>query len=600
MRFKINQFLIIAVIIILTAGFAQAQDILPLDQIKPGMEGVAKTVFHGYRVEEFPVKVIDVIKNNGLGDDYILIKAGGSEIEKIGGIAAGMSGSPVYIEGKLVGAIGYGWQLSDHRFGLVTPIKEMLQLLESEKYQTLQFDKLQTPLFVSGLEGRAFNALENDLKRYGVELIPGGVYENKPGVDNDLKPGSAIAVQLARGDVSIASIGTVTYVEGDKILAFGHPFLNRGETDYLLSKAYINGIIPSISQPFKLGSPASKLIGRITADRGAGIAGELHSFPEVIPLHIRVVDRETGFEDLIKVQLIKEERLLTTLTTNIALQAVDNTLDRIGKGTARVKVKIIGSGLPDLEIEKNNIFYSREDIASLALTDLYRLLDLITLNPFKKVNIMSIQLDIEVSNNDNVALVQEARVLNKEVKPGDVLRLEVTLHPYRGQSFTRNISVKIPEDIQPGRTSIAIDGGFTRAQTYGPTPGGEQENEAELNQAQVNGYKDFKSMLEDFMKQPDNNELIIEGYPGYPVAQMPEDEKPESGEGKESGSPEEELPAQGDKGDKDEEESNQPSIKKTVKTDYVLEGSLTLDINIVDKNNRPDADKAPENQVLEK
>ncbi len=586
MQFKIKKIAFILIFLVLLTGVAQAQEIIKLDSIDPGMEGIGKTVFHGFKVESFPVKVIDILQDQGVNGDLILIKTGGEKIDEIGGIAAGMSGTPIYLEGKLAGAIGYGWQFSDHHYALVTPIEEMLKLLktnndnieESSNHKNLE--GVKTPLFVSGLSGRAFNRLKDDLGSQDFTVLQGGGLKENNRTDIELKPGSAIAVQLARGDINISSIGTLTYLEDNKVLAFGHPFYNKGEVDYLLSGAYINGIIPSSQQPFKLGSPLNQLLGSITQDRGAGIAGELKKYSRIIPLRINVLDQERGISKKVNVQLIRDEDLLTTLTTNIALQTIDSTLDRIGRGTAQVNMKVMGHGLPELEVNRENVFYSQHDIAALAVSDFYQLVNIIAGNPFKEVNLIDIQLEVEINREDRVALVQEARVLNDNIKPGDTIEIEVTLRPYRQEPFTRDISLKLPDDIEPGLTSLVIDGGFTSySYEMSPEEGGE---ETDINQAVIQGYKDFESIIEDYLDQPHNNELIVQVYPGYPVSGMNNQEEEMEKESEEKG---EGAAGDAEGGPPDQVDPfapavEQPEIKEIIETEYVLEGSLTLDIEI--------------------
>lgn len=608
MRLRMKHLLFAVLIIISISGVLHANEIMTLEEVKPGMTGIGKTVFRGFQVENFPIEVIDILENQGLDSHLILIKVGGEKIDEIGGIAAGMSGSPIYIDGKLIGAIGYGWQFSDHHYALVTPIESMLKLLKenwtAEKESSQGLIKFTTPLYISGLTGRAFNRIADKFKSYGFDALPSGGIKESAGAPAKIEPGSAIAVQLVRGDINISSIGTLTYIDGDDILAFGHPFMNKGQSNYFLSRAYINGVIPSIQQPFKLGSPAEKLLGSIKVDSTTGIAGKLNQFPRIVPLSVNVSDQDREKEETVNVQIIQDEKLLTLLAINVALQAIDSTLDRIGKGTAWVKYTIMGNGLPGLSVESTNMYYSRSDIAALALADFYQLLDVITTNPFKKVDLIKLQLDVEVENIDKVALVQEAKVLNKVIKPGDTLVLEVTLHPYRQEPFTRKISFELPEDIQPGMASITINGGFTGQSYHLPSKEAEEADQ-ELNQAIVEGYKDFQSILDDYLKQPRNNELVIQVYPGYPVAKVGSEIDTEDSEEKDTGSDtggdtekesagkeeskkEEEKQAQGVENEKDkqkekegqEKNEEEPEIKKTVATDYVLEGSLTLDINI--------------------
>lgn len=609
MRFKIKHFMFVLLIMILISGFSVAEEIMPLTEIEAGMQGKAKTVFYGDKVEEFPVEIIDIMPDQGLNRDLILIRAGGEKIDEIGGIAAGMSGSPVYIEGKLIGAIGYGWSFSEGNYALVTPIEDMLTLINSEDNEGIENSNLaerglSTPLLVSGLTGRSFDRLKKDLESLGLELTPynvstGGRAEFK----TKLEPGSAVAVQLVRGDINIGSIGTVSYLdESGNILAFGHPFFNKGEVDYMLSSATIRGVIPSMQQPFKLGSPNKELLGSITVDRGAGIAGKLKKYSRVIPLRIRVFDQEREVENKVNAQLIRDEDLITSLVTNIGLESLDATLDRIGEGTARTRFKITANGLPALSIERENMYYSRRDIASLALLDLYQVMDIITGNPFQEVNLIDIQYDVEVDHTAQVALVQEARVINQEIRPGDQVEVEVILHPYRGEVFTKNVKIEIPEDTQPGMASMVIDGGFT-GQSYQHLPE-DSTQEDDLNQAVVQGYKDFPSIIEDYLEKPKNNDLIIQVYPGYTPDDIEAEDEHKQGheagdqedERKENKEESPENTAAPDQEPKEEEERidnreiEETEIKEIVETDYVLEGNLSLDINIKDINskNTPD------------
>jgi len=567
--FKKIYVLIFLLLIIVCVGTVHSEDIMNIDEIKPGMKGIAKTVFKGEMVEEFPVEIINIIKDKGLQRHLILIRAGGEKIDKIGGIAAGMSGSPVYINNKLIGAIGYGWANADSHYVLVTPIEEMLELF-SKVPGTIEYTNelpvLQTPLMVSGLSGRAFTCLKEDLQSLNFKVLPGNGLKDYNKNDT-LEPGSAVAVQLARGDINVASIGTVTYVEDNQLLAFGHSFTNKGEVDYLLSKAYINAIIPSKQMPFKLGAPYNNLIGSIKNDRGTGIAGKLNCYPEIIPLNIRVYDKERDIEKHIMVQIVNDELFFTSLGSNIVLQAIDETLDRIGDGTAEVKIKVMGNGLPDLEIERNNMYYSKSDIAGMSLADFYQILNIIFTNSFKEINVIEIVVDVQISSEDRVALVQEAEVLNEEIYPGDKVNIKVTLHPYRQESFTKLISLQLPSDIEPGRTSIIIEGGTIQSYSQVLTEE-HQQGDYEINQAQIEGYKNFSEMINDFINKPQNNDLIAQIYRGYtqPVMESVNDEK-ENNE------------------NTDQDEDKEPEIKTIEKTKYVLEGSLNLDINIKQPEN---------------
>ena len=587
-----------------------AVEIMTLDDIEIGMKGFAKTVFHGYEVEEFPIEILDIVEDQGLNTDLILFKASGEQIEKAGGIAAGMSGSPVYINGKLIGAIGYGWPLSNHRYGLITPIEEMLKLFETtpEKNQGGSPSiNLKTPLFISGMRGRSFDRMKDSFEGFGFEVMQGGGSSSVESNQQPLESGSAIAVQLVRGDIDVASIGTLTYKDNEKILAFGHPFNNKGNVEYLLSRAYINGIIPGLETPFKLGSVTDELLGSIEVDRGAGIAGRLNIYPKIIPLRVKVNDKDRNKTNVVNVQIVKDENLLTSLITNVSLQSLDATLDRIGKGTARVNYKITGKGLPDLGLERNNLFYSRNDIAAVSLYEIYNIVDIITSNPFKKVELIDIKLDIEVENIDNVALIQEAKVLNESIKPGDRLEVEVTICPYRQEPFVKTVFIDLPEDMNPGYATLMIDGGLT-GESYQTIPDEAMEQE-ESNQAIIGGYKDLESILDDFLERPKNNELILQVYPGYPMATVGnqsidtetdvDSDIKENMKEKNNNTDLEENKSKTDNDNllDDELIEEDQEIKQLYPTEYVLEGSLNLDIGVEEidgaetvQENRPAAE----------
>lgn len=645
-KFKHILLALILMILILTQPIS-AQDFMPLEDVEAGMKGYGKTVFSGTEVEEFPVEIISVMRDRSLDENLILIKVGGAQMEEYGGIAAGMSGSPIYVDDKLIGAVGYGWNNSDHRYGLVTPIERMLGLFEHDNLsedkgedieeplideeensdnqieddgfenEDLENEKVgdneeenislaenlaraNSPIMVSGIKGRALKRLENNLEDLNLDVITSPGIREEDKAEETPEAGDSIAVQLVRGDISVATIGTLTYVNQGKFLAFGHPFTNRGEVNYLLSRAYVNGVIPSSEQPFKLGSPYDRLIGSVSQDRGAGIAGRIDNYPRITPLYISI--SENGeLKKEVTLQIINDEYLFNSLANSTALQAVDSALDRIGPGSANSKVKIMGRGLPKLHVESTNMYYSQNDIGSTSLSDFSQLLELITTNPFKEVNLIDIRLELDFEKSDSVALVQEAKVLNEEIYPGDELDIEVTLHKYRDGTKTKELSLKLPEDVEPGLATLFVDGGYT-GETVRAEDNGQTESEGGLNEAEIAGYKDFESMLEDYLDSPDNNDIILQLYPAYGGGEYLES-SPEAPE--EAPAPEDDKPRQdreenpqAAKGEEvpQEMEEAEEEIKERYETDYVLEGSLNLDIEILEKPEESEEDTEEETE----
>ena len=214
------------------------------------------------------------------------------------------------------------------------------------------------------IQGIGFNE-NNDINFQGVGERP----------SNKIEAGSAIGIQLTRGDVNITSIGTVTYREGDKVLALGHPFLKKGEVSFLLSAVYIYHSLPNMVMPFKLGAPLN-LVGKIVQDREAGILAILNSYPRIIPLQIQVTNINTELSYQTGVQIINDYDLLEPLVSNITVQAIDNALDRIGLGTAQVEIEIKGER-EGQELFRKKRYCSSDDIAIQAITKMPEIIDLI-------------------------------------------------------------------------------------------------------------------------------------------------------------------------------------------------------------------------------
>ena len=581
---------------------AERPPIMVVEDVKAGQTGYAKTVFKGTEVEEFPIEVINIIEGQNIDTHLILIKASGEKIEKSGGVASGMSGSPVYIDDKLVGAISYKWQNSDHEYALVTPILEMLNVNKEEKTSIIDdLEAANTPIMVGGLSGRALEKLKNGLDIKGSRFVSNASVNSEAAENFGLKAGSAVAVQLVRGDVSIASIGTVTLVDNQEVYAFGHPFRNKGEVNYLMSGAYIDAIIPSQASPFKVGSPLDKLLGIIESDRNAGIFGRLNKFPSIIPLTVTVEDKNLNQMREVRTQIINEEQILGELGSSIILQSIDSTLDRIGYGTSNISIKVMGSNLPEGEITKKNMYYSSNDIAVSTLNDYYRIMDMITRNPFKEINIFDIKVNVEIDKTHDIALIQEAEVLNEDVYPGSELRVRVVLRPYRSDSINRELTIDIPEDINIGMATLAITGGYSGLPNRRDF---DEDNGNDVNHTVIEGYKSFDEMIKDYIEAPMNNELTLQVYPSLvsreeispgppPTEQDTEDDSEESDE------EETEDPLASQNPNKPEEK---PEIKKQIYTDYVLEGNLTLDFEVrklPEENNEEKQEKSIPDKNIE-
>lgn len=588
---------------------------MPLEEIKPGMQGVGKTVLQGTKIEEFAVEIVSILENQNMDQDLILVKTSGDVIERTGGIASGMSGSPVYVKGKLIGAIGYGWQMANHKIGMVTPIEEMLNIFELEKekdeeeimldtpieisgkiYNKVKFSTAQeevkeahtlvaqpvtTPLLVNGLTGRSKDRLADKLSDFDVKPVKSG------GLATDieevpLKPGSAVAVQLVRGDINVSAIGTLTYRDGNKLLGFGHPFLSKGNANYLLSSAYIHQMITSIKMPFKIGSPAG-LKGVITQDRAAGVAGRVGKFPNVVPVEIEVVDKNLERSQVYNLQIIHDEELLPQLSSVALLQAIDTTIDRQGAGTAQLDLEIMSNDLPEQELKRSNLYYSSNDIAANSLGDFIQVLSLLTNNPFKEVNFANIKIKVEVSKKPRLALLEEVNLNTKEVKAGDKIEAEIKFRPYRKELITKNVTVEVPEEVEEGPLELyVLSGQNANLEQLTSSQNGDSN-------FQTNNIQDLEELIKIYKEQKQNNQLVVQLKEAFsPGARQAQTTAKAAGETE-------------DKSKENEEETEEPEnynnnlVEEVLNTDYALQGAVRKQIKVKTRDKEPE-DKARKNK----
>jgi len=553
MKIKLNKNIYIKIIFILLIlfstkiNFAFGQNIfMPVSEISPGMKGIGKTVFHGTQIENFQVNIIDIVKGEGGINHFVLANLSGDKIEESGGISEGMSGSPVYIDNKLIGAISYAWEMSEHNLCLITPIQEMLEIfnfpykknqavlqeykIDSSLYFTkgeknkiivknyignnslqelagreeIIFSPVISPVIISGIKGRSLDRLSTSLKKINLKPIQSVFGIDKIDLQDigersheKLEAGSAIGIQLTRGDVNITSIGTLTYREGDKILALGHPFLKKGEVSFLLSAVYVYHSFPSIVMPFKLGSPLN-LVGEVVQDREAGILAILNSYPRIIPLKIQVTDINSGLFCQTEVQIINDYDLLEPLVSDITVQAVDNALDRIGAGTAQVEIEIKGER-EGQKLFRKNMYYNSDDIALQTITEIPEIIDLVVNNYFEMVNLNKVNIDIKIDNKKKIGRIEEITLEDSSIKPGDYLKAKIKIKPFRGDLFEKVLTIQIPSDSSPGEALLIVKGGGDLDSQQEDSVNGNKQN-----------YKSLEEILKAITDRTKGNQVIGE------------------------------------------------------------------------------------------
>ena len=492
---------------------AQAVDFMPVNDVTTGMEGIAKTVIVGDTISTFDVKVLGVMKDKGPSGHLILAKFSGPIMEKTGGIAHGMSGSPVYINGKLVGAVAYGWGFADGTIGMITPIEDMVKLWNipyeknlSRPWDDKQLIPLGTPLMAYGFDAASMDYFKSKLPQYKYETYDtasaSGDETAKP-----LEAGGSVAALLVDGDLKLGAIGTVTYVDGEKIVAFGHPFLKHGSSNYFMHNASIFTVVKSYDAAFKLGS-MGKEVGSVTEDRGAGIAGVSGVISPGIPMRFHLKDLDMGRDKTSSVKVIEDSEMTPTLAATSLYNMLNKTLDRSGAGTATISYTITPRGKEHKPLTRTNMFYSSDSISEKAVDEFYNVIDVLMNNRFINYEISDISVETEVTQDKKTAKLIDASASSTIVSPGDTIVVDVTLEPFRGEKVVKQIFFKVPENQAIGKYTLEVRGGGEIPLPYVLEKQKYNLTDEILRRLKV--HKDFDELYDEIQKTDTNNQIVVE------------------------------------------------------------------------------------------
>ncbi|MDI9419915.1 MAG: SpoIVB peptidase S55 domain-containing protein [Bacillota bacterium] len=569
----------------------RAAEVYPLEAVYPGLRGIGKTVVQGTLIEEFDVEVISIIPQPASIPDLIMVRVSGDTIDRSGGIASGMSGSPVYVDGKLLGAISYAYEYSDHRVGLLTPAVPMLELMEIIPTLDIElpngFREIATPLAVSGIGGRALAPLTKAFAPYNVQVIPdvSGIIQQMDFAR--LEPGSAFAVQLLRGDFQVAAFGTITEVdENGRFVGFGHSFLHKGNVNYFAAPAVIHYTMPNLEVPYKIASAGSS-VGAIYQDRAAGVAGLLDAKASYIPINISVTDLEHQRQDTYRVESIADRSLLPALVISSAYQGIDSSLDRIGPGTAYIRLEFHAHNLPQ-PIIRENMFYSDSDIAVWSLSDLSEGLEVLMGNNLQPIDLKEVSVSIDVENSRRTAEIEKAIPRKFQVEAGGSVEVEVRIRPFHNVVETRVLRIDIPEDTLPGLMTVSVRGGssgyYYAKPTVHTTWESLQEQDVDVMWREPTQAESLDLLLNGYMNRERNNEIVAEFYPYIDLSsEFNGDGYYDSTEfGDEETVPiSEVVMLEKDFGIPQWESNNNEPVRVRLTTQYVIEGSASFDIEVL-------------------
>lgn len=636
---------------------AHAMDpILPFQDVKGGMTGTAYTVVDSSgEIRSFDVDIVGNMDNGKGSSRMIMARARGPVIEQTGGILQGMSGSPVYVNGRLVGAVAAGIkEMTPYTF-FITPIEDMMKLwtmpdtknktrlktinmhkvvedrkkeeakakeednkkaetngnailnrvmdviheaedtaaetkakqekaeqekAEAEKAKAVADEKSDSAaatdetaaaaepaesaknaedaedaaakaenaeseaeapaqqaatvaaetaesapakaaadkkeltkqpkavMYLSGFNAPSIDFLQKNVPiGHDVTFMPMGVRTEGEGntlYNASLQPGSAVGVAIVYGDFAVGATGTVTAVDGKKILGFGHPFLHRGNVNYFMTDATVVGTISGQSNGMKIAN-IGNIIGRISQDRETGIAGTIGDFPTVVPVKVRIQDTTLGRTDDYGARIAYDEAFLPELSGGIAYAAMTKTSDTLAGATANVHFTIRTNAADGGKFERSNMFYNTADVGQIAVGELMQAMSVICSNTDQESDIVDVQIDVQMENGRKTATLVSAVPDKTTVKPGDLVKFTTTIKPYRRDKETLLIPYRVPVTAPEGPLTLDIRGGGVAPITQLKLL---QQTGVDLI-AQEDKTTTTKDKLQSLKRTGRNNEIVI-------------------------------------------------------------------------------------------
>ena len=476
-----------------------------VDEIKPGMKGTGRTVMVGTKLEEFGAEVLGVMKDVSPGRDMVLCRLTGCNLEHAG-IIQGMSGSPIYVDGKLLGAVAFAWEFAKDPIAGVTPFAQMVEYVRSSD-RRLAAEKLDggekhaaragftplidglanegdgaaaaafgpvavsggapagmrpiaTPMAATGFTPRALAFLEERFRPLGMAPMAGGAASAKvveEEGDKPLVPGAPLSIAMVTGDFDLSGIGTVTHVEGDRVYGFGHPMFSLGACEFPLMTGYIHTVYPRASVSMKMGSPL-KTVGTLDTDVSTGVAGRVGPKPDMLPMSVRVKSGLYSDPRTFRVEVVREPNMLASLVMAVLTNAIDTEGNLPEELTAKVRATVRLKGHDPIEFHdtvSGPRFTGPMGPAAMFLP-ISSVVNMVVRNPLTKVRVEGIEADVEILPGRTVAAVESVRLASDRLEPGDTLKAYVTIKPYKGERQTLTVSLPLPDDLDEGSYEAAF------------------------------------------------------------------------------------------------------------------------------------------------
>ena len=640
-------------LLVSSVAVAALPEIIGLKELQPGMWGTGYTVIDASgEIRPFDVQVVGILGDNSkMSAKRILVNLSGPLIEETGGAISGMSGSPIYFNGRLAGALSAGYtDMYPTQRIMLTPIEDMLKIwdypdtrnktrmpqldlaqmkAEREKFQADQEAKAKegkepaeekaaeeaaaqseeheeqagaeaqdeetatdeeaevesgseaplehkTTYFASGFGAQGLKMLQSKMSPLGIQVDYDNTWDNGVSMmsvrpNAVLQPGSPVGVAMSIGDFTFGSMGTVTAVDGNRVLAFGHSYTHRGNVNYFMTDADVISTIHGPTSGMKLGN-VQGIIGRVNQDRQDGIGGILGQFPQTVPVIVTVHDKDTGREITYNTMVAYDEEVLAALAPVVVYSSINTTLDRQDASTASLQFSLRSSYGKDGLISRRNMFYDGGDVAKVAVTELNDILAVILGNKEKEADMLDLKVDVTIDKGRKTATLVSAVPSKQEVVPGEEITFDTTIKPYRGEKIKLSVPYKVPEHQQPGQLALDVHGGglvnvakILLAQ--------QQATEAGAKPAEEEPTVDVQ--LQNMLSSNCNNDIVIES-----TVVVPQNDA----ELKESIRQAQKLAKELAKNPQAVKKPNQKPVVYKLATDYIIENVIHTSVKVLEKN----------------
>ncbi len=451
-----------------------ALSIMPIGDVRAGMHGIGKTVFSGDKIEDFDVEILGILENTGPKQSLILARLSGGPLEHTG-VLQGMSGSPVYIDGKLIGAVALAFPYSKDPIAGIRPIEEMLRVATlpsappplrlagladpaslfakpaSASFGDSRMTEVATPISFSGFTAATIEKFSPELRALGLEprqgITLGGNPIDKLGDPSKLQPGSMISVELMMGDMSVGADGTLTAIDGKSVYAFGHRFLAVGATNIPFTRSEVMALLANLNTSFKISS-ARELMGTMSQDRDTAVTGSLGTRASLTPLDITVTE-ETKPVGTYHMNIVNDRLLSPYLLQMAVFSALDSTARSTGVLSVAMDGAVEFENRSD-SVKIHNIYATDGGAAASTALSAAMTLSYVMQGGFDNLKLKRLSLTLEASTRKRSLSIGQVYVSKREAKPGDTVDVTAVLDGEDGVEVARTASYTIPPGAAPG------------------------------------------------------------------------------------------------------------------------------------------------------